>query len=1338
MKKIYGLVLAGLLAIGGIVYAQIGDTVFSQPTFSSAPADGPGDGTTWTKLNGGAYGSVTFAYWASANALRIWSTAEIQKNDFLVSPKLDLEAGKTYKATCDFYFHASDSKAEHVALAYTSTYPSLTGENNLTILEEYNDINGNSRNAADTQYLTQATELGGKFVAREGDNYLTFIVSGAFKQGIYVKNFQVVEAEPDETTNPGGGETEEPGEEPGEDTGHQYGSEDCIGKQVPYASGIALTASTYDEEWTIIDHNNDTKKWAPTTSGGSFSGFSGPYMYLTYSSTNVTQDDYLISPAIHLQKGLEYAIIYDFGTRGADEILTVYLSKSLDPEEILESTVLAQYSKENTNIAAVKKYNRNITVNESGDYYLAFHATSPGNKWYIAVANVQVLEDKFAPAAVSNFTATPAENPTLEVSLSWTLPTTDAFGTALGEDKTLEKIELFRDGNERAFKTIEGDELETNSTSFTDTKDYGLNAGKHTYSIIVTYSGVASSETTAACGYVGPYEPLTIPATISAAETDLNGAWKATYGEDNVSNDQSATTKYGLWFVYSNTWKLTIQSNKVSDTWLFSPEIKVETPGYYEIDLTAYVGSTLSTSYIATYLSKGRTAESEMSELAIDWTKFKTSNSTQSAMAYIAEPGIYAVAFHTEAENVGTYAHTYQISSIEVKAGKMIPNTVTELTATAAPNEEHKVTLSWTNPTESTAGTALTAGEYTVAISKLTGNAYETIATLTDGSTTYEDTAIEADGAYTYKVETYATSDETAKLDNQPTVTSGWVGGKRVAIPYSVSLTESSTDPTRLIWEAVDHNDDGKTFFLASDGHFHCAAPEEANENGKYQYDDYILSPIFTLEKGYYQLSFTQYGYYSYSDSIPMKVGLVEAESFLPERSTIIGETVIKNSTSYGSSKTINFSVEEAGDYQIVFAETFEIGKITSDHYYPGFGNTLSFKKIECTPGAATEVTVTPGEDQALTATISWINPTTSSLTGITPELTEAIIKRDGEEVHRITEELTAGEAMEWEDENVPSAGPHTYTVTLLSSDGAGPDASATAWIGGGLEPPYSVAQDTNNKNAFVNDGWEPYHPNLVVKTWGNVNGWTMDNANGPKYEKEANSSAVSGVLVSPNFEFAHTQAYKLTVTSYMTQKNSWDAAHKETGYPIDIVIGKEGTPDTWTTVGTIYVTGATTSEMTECIFYIIGDEEFGIEATADDELENEEGEGEEEGEEAAPGTTKDTAVAAPTGTQRIGLRLNQWGNSSSYLFINKFSIEKEGEPTGIENVTIADGVALGADGLHFDGTATSVRIFDLSGKLVSYQAEAEGAISTEALAKGIYIVHFNLNGATVSLKIAK
>lgn len=1312
MKKLYVLAAAAALAIGGISYAAVGDVAFQSSL--NAPTDGQGDGSTWTRVNGAD--DATFAVFGttghgSDKQLRIWKNVDgIQQNDWLVSPKLNLEAGKSYEVTCWFKFHAGTSTAAHVALHHTSVYPTVNGiDSNISAasaLEQYNDVNGDSKSADDSQYLTSWTKLSGKFTAVDGDNYVAFHVSGDYKGGIYVSDFCVTEAEASTPVNPV--DPIDP------DQPHQ-----CAGLTLPYSSTIATSSNSYDEAWTVLNVNEDNREWTPATDGGFANGLS---MKISYQGSGTPHNDYLISPAMHMEAGKEYVVAYSFASRGTDELLSVFLCTSKQPEEIQKSTPLATHDKVDTNKKA-QAVSHTFTPEATGDYYLSFWANSPVNKWYLWVGDVKVMENIFAPAAVSSFTATPAENPTLEVTLSWALPTTDVFGNEMGEDKTFEKLEIFRNDEERPIATFT-----EAATTFTDSEEYGLTSGKHTYSIVVTYSGAVSpAAKVGPTAYVGPYEPLPVPADMTVT-ADMLGAWVAAYGENH-----SATANDWVPYTTSNPdrWRYSAKSYSPDDAWLFSPMFIIPEAGYYSLDMSASLGSTYAQVFVETYLAGSQSIDAEMTAVNLDWNKFKTTQSSQQAMFYAPAAGNYCIATRVNIPSDDYSAMIHELRSIKIDRGQMIPETVTGLKATAAADESLSITVSWTNPTLSSAGTELAAGSWYTEVYRKNGNDFDLIATLTEGESEYTDTEIPAAGSYTYGVQTLATGTE-AHLEDQPTATSSWAGPREVAMPYSAYLNRTD-EATRYIWEGIDGNDDGLTWGFGYSDRMICPQPAtdltEQEMPGYYQYNDYLLSPIFDLKPGYYELSFQMYGRSSrHGDNnydMAMNVGLTPAGAFIPERPEIIGKTqVVNNVTSY-STRTVSFKVESAGKYQIVFAADEINYKTYSSSSELGLGK-IDFAYKPVLPGVATDLSVEPGEDGALTAVLRWKNPSVSSVEGIAPELTKAIITRDGQEVATIDEGLVAGEMSEWEDDAVPAAGIHVYTVTLFTAEGAH-TASApevkSPWIGKGLEAPYAV-----EPGQFVEHAWEQHSPNMTTTSWGNSNCFDLTTSNGARYDKGSND--VDGYLMTPKFEIVHTQGYKLTVEAW---KTSMDEDEKANGYPVEILVGTEGTPDTWTKVGTIAVTNATSTVANPNVFYVIGDNTIAAEPAA-------QAEGESEGEEETPavaGSTPESAVAIPAGTQRLAFHINKNYDNGLFMF-HAFKLEKEGETTGIGAIEAAEGITLEGGILSFEGTATDIRIHDLSGKLVGYTEAAEGSISLEKLAKGVYIVRFNLDGTPVALKLAR
>lgn len=1332
MKKIYTLIAAAALAIGGISYAAVGDvalqSAFTGDSSESIP-ETPGDGTKWTKVNADNYGS--FTNWSGAGhgsdkAVRLWNTTSgAVQNDWFVSPKLNLEAGKTYEVSCWFKFFAGTSKAAHIALHHTTVYPTIDGQNSnidkASALVQYNDVNGDSQTADNSQYLSSYTEFKGTFVAGNGDNYVAFHVLGEYYGGVILSDFKVVEAK--------GSTTPVEPVTPGDHT--------CVEGvvNVPYASTIATSRTEYDQAWTIENIDNPARKWEPANESGMAQQYN---MHIGWNSN--PKNDYLISPAIHMEAGKEYVVRYQVKTKSNPERISTYVSESAVPAEIVNGTKLnekidfsAQTPEYLTGIFACEK---------TADYHVTIHAHSLGNKWDMWVADFSVIENVFAPGAVTGLTATPAENPTLEVALTWALPTVDQFGGEMGEDKVFEKVEIYRDEEERPIATIEDKEA---ATSFTDSEATGLTSGKHTYRVVVTYNGAASpAAKVGPTAYVGPFEVLSLPADMTFA-ADMKGAWKQAYGEGHPEDANK-------WETYSSSnpdrWQFVAKRNSTCDAWLFSPEFNIPAPGFYDFTLDAINGSTYTKTYAHSYLSTTQDLNGARTELPFNWTKIGGYSTTLKATVYVAEAGTYSIATGVVIDDPtnASSAFNHAIKGWKVAQGQMIPKEVTNLQAKAADDESLSIKVSWTNPTENTAHTALEAGTWYTKVwrSDASGRNYAVIATLNNGESEYTDNELPEAGAYYYMVQTLATADDATNTESNPATLSSWAGSRELAMPYSVRMNSSTGEnASRYIWEAIDANKDGKGWGFGYSDRMVCAQPAEAvaDKADWYKYEDYLLSPIFTLEPGYYQLDFQMWGrtstHYVNQESnydMAMSVGLCGAGQFLPERPELIGKTrVVNNSTSY-KNQTVLFHVEEAGKYQIVFAADEENYKQYSTSTEIGLG-LVEFKGKDVLPRAATELSVEPGADGALTALVKWTNPTATNIEGVTPELVKAEIYRDTELIGSVEEGLTPGEQSEWLDEAALS-GKHTYAVRMYTAAGAQQDADASVvspWIGNGLEAPYSV--EAGN---FERDCWEDASPNINGST-PIYDGFDLNGTYGAKYDPENYTSNVDGYLVSPKLEIAEGTVYKMTVKAYKTSMGSL------TSYPVDILVGSEGDPSGWTKLGSFEVTGSMLSSASEHTLYIKGAEivaepapepepEEGVDAQAD---EAEPTEPEQPEEPAAAGTDHDSAVAAGSGTRRIAFHINT-NFDSGYFWLNKFAIENDGPSTGIESIGVAGGVVLEGGKLFFEGTAEDVRIYDLAGKLVRFAEEAEGSISLEGLAKGVYVVRFSLEGEAVAIKLAR
>ena len=115
---------------------------------------------------------------------------------------------------------------------------------------------------------------------------------------------------------------EELGEEP-----EEPGQPEVSGVPVPYESTIADASGVFAEGWTTINANNDNQTWTACTETSKDHSLSGLYAQCRYHSTNAS-DDFLSSPAIHMEAGKEYKVLYGYRTYNTSnkEHMTVSVS----------------------------------------------------------------------------------------------------------------------------------------------------------------------------------------------------------------------------------------------------------------------------------------------------------------------------------------------------------------------------------------------------------------------------------------------------------------------------------------------------------------------------------------------------------------------------------------------------------------------------------------------------------------------------------------------------------------------------------------------------------------------------------------------------------------------------------------------------------------------------------------------------------------------------------------------------------------------------------------------------------------------------------------------------
>lgn len=204
-------------------------------------------------------------------------------------------------------------------------------------------------------------------------------------------------------------------------------------KSVPYFSQIGGT-SKLDADWTVYNVNGDEKTWINDASPSTYSSISAvkvtagaKYVYNTKADAN----DWLVSPAIHLEADKEYKVSFYVKTSGSfKESLRLAVANANTADAMATKSETLLDFPELTEKTFVKK-SVVYVARESGDYYFGFYEYSKKDLLNVLVTAFSVAENITTPAPVTGLTATEGANEAITVDLKWTLPTKDEDGNDL-------------------------------------------------------------------------------------------------------------------------------------------------------------------------------------------------------------------------------------------------------------------------------------------------------------------------------------------------------------------------------------------------------------------------------------------------------------------------------------------------------------------------------------------------------------------------------------------------------------------------------------------------------------------------------------------------------------------------------------------------------------------------------------------------------------------------------------------------------------------------------------------------------------------------------------------
>lgn len=1313
MKKLYSFLAASLL-----VSASAGAEVtlpYSSGSFTTSPTsttnedgwsyvDKNADGTYWVSSTSEKYNGL--------NPLRMGMPNLDVSKDWLVSPKFQAEDGKSYKIS--FAIKTSNTNEIGTLKVYLSQWSPLVNEQSV-LMEDEEVITGINN----TTYTIKEATIE---CVEDGAYYFSLYFDGAQTAQIYIADINIVDTSAS-TEDPEDPETpEEPGEKPVEE-GYEHTT--CAGVSVPYSSGIAKNGSYLLEEWTVVDKNADSKTWGAASLTGTSNGLSARY---GYSARGVDGDDYLISPAIHMEAGKEYRILWKFKTNSDTEKIDVYASTSSDPEKILAGKKLWDF--EGTQ-QTVDDKSVVFAPSETADYHITYHAFSEGYKYYIYIGDFQVMENKFTPMAVTGLTAERADNEEVKITLNWTLPTKDVFGDNIPENKTFDCVEIYRDESEAPIATLQGA-----ATTFDDTEATGLTPGKHTYSVVVTVAGEKSAATSVGpTAYCGPIQPTAVPCTFGM-DTENDYKLFTTVVGENAS--QNVAFKYYYKSAYLNCVK-----DSVEDNWLISPPIAIETPGYYRVTFKTCYGTRGQAYKLEGYV--GRSRDISAMTFCEDGFQLPYYNEADQVFDfYAAEAGTYFAALHACCPARETGGNSTQIYNMSVSTSVKIPRAVTNFTATPAANEALAINLTWDCPTKSFANDAV--GDYKIEVYG------DTLVTTLDAGTSSYVYNVTSTGVYNLTVKTYSVVDSArVSVPYHPSATTEWVGPKVVNYPYNIGFGD--VNASIVLWNVVDANNDGKTWVRDTDaGNYNLQAVTAVD--GVMDYNDYLVSPDIQIPAGYYKIYYQVRGG---STTAPFlySVGLIQGE-FNPENPNyIISEDRESTSTSYN---TVNLTLQIPADgrYKFVFG-TRPGQKTLSTTFAPAFKSFRINETLKCLPELVTDLKITPDAEESLEATISWINPTKTNITGVnigTRDLTKAFIYRKAGAgttgtyalVDSICDGLVPGQPASFVDNTIEEPGIYAYYVDVYTAEGKSvsyPTKVQSPWIGGGLELPYYGYQEALKPWVAINaNGDTDYYYDPIT--------WEYNNAS-KRLNIVATSSSNSpdGVddwAYNPSpYDFEENNVYKIRYEAYQGSLYNDD-------FPLGICLGKfDGDTASFREVTKFAISKDAKNADTMCAdsvyvvavpadqLPVITEPETpaeGNEAVATDTEDEGDNEGDDEGD--------DTPEVDPLGSRTNPIKVAKGANNlaihakgrRAYLVLNKFEVTLEDYVnTGVEDLVSEDGSISYHNGTFFFDSEASVKVYDIAGTLLATGTDCT-TFDINHLSNGVYIATVTINGKTTTLKV--
>lgn len=269
-----------------------------------------------------------------------------------------------------------------------------------------------------------------------------------------------------------------------------------------------------------------------------------------------------------------------------------------------------------------------------------------------------------------------------------------------------------------------------------------------------------------------------------------------------------------------------------------------------------------------------------------------------------------------------------------------------------------------------------------------------------------------------------------------------------IVMAITMAFVNSSMAQTQLPYrQTFDDVSDFETFIVADENNDQQTwqyddINQAARSPRDYDADDWLLTPVFELDKGKtYRLTFHAYNEMEGTESVAVFMGSGRRVSAMTI--SVLPATTVSSMTP--QTFTAIFEVEESDDYRIAFHHC-----TTNDPYsnYLYLDNIILEETTSLSaPAPVSDLTVTPGAQGALNASVSMRAPEQTLDQQTLSELSKVSLYRDNQLLHTF-DHPAPGSTLTYEDSEGLTNGLHTYKAIAANSQGNSDPAEVKAYIG--------------------------------------------------------------------------------------------------------------------------------------------------------------------------------------------------------------------------------------------------------------------------------------------------